>query len=363
MRAGGGGGGGEERVGVDHLVALVHAEVKVRRGVLRVAGVADEAEEIAGLHFHSFVEAGRPAVEVRVIKRRAVLRRQPEAVAAELLIADVADDAVGYGDDLRAFGREVVAPFVPAAAAVARRVPRVVEVARAHADDRHPQLRSLERREERLGALGELAVARDLGRGRRRDRRLAHDLAARVAAQVGAELRVQLRPVIVVRGRQRRGGRFRRRGRLDERQRRAPAEEKGSARQHAATRANPPPASAKSFHGLPERGAVYEVAVELVKSTVVNSSIRRTGTTSTSARISAAFDCGTSTRRKPSAAASRARRSACETPRTSPRRPTSPKSATSWPIGALRCDDSSAATTPRSMAGSVTCRRSEEHTP
>src|ERR1051326_8386293 len=121
MRTGHGDGAGEEGIRVHHLVALVDAEMQARRGVLRVAGVAAETEEAAGSDFHPFVEAGRPAVEVRVVERRAVLRRQPDAVAAELLVADVADDPIRHRDDLGAARREDADPFVHAPAG-----PRIV---------------------------------------------------------------------------------------------------------------------------------------------------------------------------------------------------------------------------------------------
>src|SRR5581483_10978571 len=77
------------------------AEMQMRRRVRGVAGVADEAEEIAGLNFHAFVEAGRPPVEVRVVERGARFGGQPDASSAEALLADVADDAAGNGDDFR----------------------------------------------------------------------------------------------------------------------------------------------------------------------------------------------------------------------------------------------------------------------
>ena len=56
----------QQRIGVHHLVILVDAEMEMRWRVSGVAGVADEAEKIAGLHFHALVEPWRPAVEMRI---------------------------------------------------------------------------------------------------------------------------------------------------------------------------------------------------------------------------------------------------------------------------------------------------------
>ena len=190
----------QQRVRVDHLVVLIDAEVQMRRRVLRVAGVADVSEEITGLHFHPFVEAGGPAIEMRVVERRAVFRGQPEAMSALRLIADVADDAVDDGDDLGALRREDVDAFVQARAAVARIVPAVAEVAIAHADHRHAQRGGRQRGEERRSAVGELFVALLRARRARRDGRLARHFAAIVTVQIGAKLRDDLAPVVVIGG-------------------------------------------------------------------------------------------------------------------------------------------------------------------
>src|SRR5206468_3062259 len=110
-------------------------------------GVSDESEEVAGLNFHPLVHAGGPAVEVRVVEGCAALIRQPEAVSALWLIADVADDAVLDGDDGRPFRGEDVDAGMEARSAIPRRVPRVVEIARLHADDRHVHRGAVQRRE------------------------------------------------------------------------------------------------------------------------------------------------------------------------------------------------------------------------
>ena len=62
---------------------------------------------------------------------------------------------------------------------------------------------------------------------------------------------------------------------------------------------------------------------------------------------------GSTTRVKPIWAASRMRRAAWPAPRTSPARPTSPKTAVWAGSGRLRKDDAMAAATPRSAAGSA----------
>src|SRR6266540_3417090 len=82
-------GAREHRIRIHHLVALIDAEMEMRRSAQSIAGVADVAEEVTALHFHSFVEPGCPAIEVRVVERRAVFVGQPQAVAALRLIADV----------------------------------------------------------------------------------------------------------------------------------------------------------------------------------------------------------------------------------------------------------------------------------
>src|SRR6266508_4464420 len=60
-------GAREHRIRIHHLVALIDAEMEMRRGGHSIAGVADETEEITAFQFHSFVEAGCPAIESRVI--------------------------------------------------------------------------------------------------------------------------------------------------------------------------------------------------------------------------------------------------------------------------------------------------------
>src|SRR5258708_2119260 len=111
----------------------------MRWRVLRVSGVADVTEEIAGLHFHSFVEASGPAIEMRVEERCAVLCRQPDAMAAELFVADETDDTVGDGDDFRSLRCKDVDSFVNARAAVTWRMPAIVKRRRPDSYDRQAQ--------------------------------------------------------------------------------------------------------------------------------------------------------------------------------------------------------------------------------
>src|SRR5450432_3950426 len=94
----------QKRIGVHGMVVLVNAEVKMTGSVDGVAGVADESDKIAALHFHPFIKTRCPPIQMRVVERSAILGREPEAVTAFRLIADVTDNPVGDRDELGSSG-------------------------------------------------------------------------------------------------------------------------------------------------------------------------------------------------------------------------------------------------------------------
>ena len=84
----------QQRIRIHCLVILDHLEVQMGSSMCGVAGVADVSEKIAGVDAQALIDAGSPAVEVRVVKRQPRLGDQPQAAAALALLADVADVAV-----------------------------------------------------------------------------------------------------------------------------------------------------------------------------------------------------------------------------------------------------------------------------
>src|SRR5438876_12355671 len=80
------------------------------------------------------------------------------------LIADVAEDAIRDRHHFRSLPREDVDSLMHPAAAIARVVPRIAQIARLDPDYRHAERDRSDRREKRAGAIRELFVA-DLGGG------------------------------------------------------------------------------------------------------------------------------------------------------------------------------------------------------
>ena len=116
----------EERRGVDDTVVAeeeqrdgVDLEVQVRRRPLRVAGVAHEAEDGAGLDARPVDREGRERGEVRVVELVALTVAQPEPVASDVVPADREHRPVGAGEHGCAKGREDVVAVVPVAGDIA----------------------------------------------------------------------------------------------------------------------------------------------------------------------------------------------------------------------------------------------------
>ena len=90
-------------------------EVHVVRASVRVAGVPDEAEHLPRSHMRRVQGEWGEAREMGVVEGVARGVREPQAPAADLLPADVADRAVGDRDDGRAERGEQVVAVVPLA--------------------------------------------------------------------------------------------------------------------------------------------------------------------------------------------------------------------------------------------------------
>jgi hypothetical protein len=106
----------------------VHLEVEVERRALGVARVPDEAEDIAGADVPSVDGERRVGGEVGVVELVSALVAEPEAVAADVVPADLEDGAVGDREDRRAEGGEDVVAVVPAAGDVTARRPEGIAV-------------------------------------------------------------------------------------------------------------------------------------------------------------------------------------------------------------------------------------------
>ena len=99
-------------------------EVEVVRRRLRVAGVADEADHVAGLHLVAVDGERRERREVRVVELVALPVAQPKAVPAEVVPADREDRPVRDGEERGPERREDVLAVMPADAR-ARADPKV----------------------------------------------------------------------------------------------------------------------------------------------------------------------------------------------------------------------------------------------
>ena len=93
----------------------MHLEVEVVRRALRVAGVADEAEHVAGVDVRAVDRERRVGGEMRVVELVAPVVAEPEPPAADLVPADGEDGPVRDREERRAERREDVVAVVPAA--------------------------------------------------------------------------------------------------------------------------------------------------------------------------------------------------------------------------------------------------------
>ena len=100
--------------------------MEVRRTALGVAGVADEADDVARLDTAPLDRKRRVRRKVRVVELVALGVAQPEPVAADLGEPDRVERAVGDREQRRALGGEDVLPVVPAAGDVRPRAPEAV---------------------------------------------------------------------------------------------------------------------------------------------------------------------------------------------------------------------------------------------
>ena len=100
------------------------------RRALGVAGVADEAEHLAGLDVHPVAGDRREGGEVRVVELVSLRVAQPEPVASDVVPADREDEPVGAGEDRRAERREDVVAVVPVPGDVAAEGAEAVAVRR-----------------------------------------------------------------------------------------------------------------------------------------------------------------------------------------------------------------------------------------
>src|SRR5687767_355200 len=106
-------------VRIDGATALVHAEVQMWSGELRVAGVTYCPEGIAGTH--ECPRSYQLILEVGVVQPH-IARRipYPHDFAAKSVLADLGHNAGTRCEDGGAAGREDVDPFMAAAACITR---------------------------------------------------------------------------------------------------------------------------------------------------------------------------------------------------------------------------------------------------
>lgn len=213
----------QKRIGVHGMVVLMNAEVKMTGSVDGVAGVADEAEKIAALHFHPFVEARCPPIQVRVVEGSAILGREPEAVTPLRLISDVTDNPVGDRDELGSPRGEDIDSLVASRSAIPGSTPAILQVVRGQTDHRHPKRR--QGSEESFSAFGKLLITRFGGRHLGGQGRNFSRIARLVSIQVDSELCDELAEVVVI-GRELRFGGRRRSGHSSSGQRRGAAEQR-----------------------------------------------------------------------------------------------------------------------------------------
>jgi hypothetical protein len=83
----------------------VDLEVEVRRRRDRVTGIADEADDIAGLHLRPLPRERREGGEVGVVELVPGAVAEPEPVAADVVPPDAEERPVGDGQERRATGR------------------------------------------------------------------------------------------------------------------------------------------------------------------------------------------------------------------------------------------------------------------
>ena len=136
----------------------MNLEVKVRRRRERIAGVADEADHVAGLDALRVQSERRIAREMRVVELVAYAVAYPEPPAAEALPADAVERAVRDGDDGRAERGEDVVAVVPVPGNVAAEPAVRVAVTRAGGDREHV-VPEAERRRHRQRIVAQAALA------------------------------------------------------------------------------------------------------------------------------------------------------------------------------------------------------------
>src|SRR5437899_11458624 len=105
------------------------------------------------------------------------------------LIADEADDSIGYRHHFRPSAGKDVDALVQSGTAVPQVVPAIVEVLGTNANDRHAQRGSIEWRKKSARAFREFLIAPARGRHVRSKCRLARDFSAVVSIQIAAQLR------------------------------------------------------------------------------------------------------------------------------------------------------------------------------
>src|SRR5207248_1347179 len=97
----------------------VHLEMQMRPDRVGVAGVADEAEDVAATNMAVVPRELRVAREVRVVETVAPAVAEPEAPAADPVPADREDGPVRHREHRTAERREEVVAVMPAAGDVA----------------------------------------------------------------------------------------------------------------------------------------------------------------------------------------------------------------------------------------------------
>ena len=163
--------GGEDRVRVDRVaVAGVDLEVDVRRRRLRVAGVADEAEQRARLDPPAADRLGREGGEVRVEEAVAAVGLEPQPVAGDRQRADAVSRPSATASTGLPNGAKQSLPWC---GPISRGPPK----SSAHADvavdgeDETAAREALRGRDPRLRRLARLRVVPAAGRGERVRRR------------------------------------------------------------------------------------------------------------------------------------------------------------------------------------------------
>ena len=91
----------------------VHLEMEVGRRPSRVAGVAHEAEHVAGPHVAAVLRQRRERGKVCVVELVPLRVAEPDAVAADVVPPNREDEAVRAGEDRRAERSEDVVAVVP----------------------------------------------------------------------------------------------------------------------------------------------------------------------------------------------------------------------------------------------------------